>query len=64
MATQEELQWHGTVNLWWLPNSPNLNPLERFWGIFKEQLYACYPKKAEELRQYIQEYEKLDLSDM
>jgi hypothetical protein len=55
MATQEGLQWHRTVNLWWFPNSLNHNPLERFWRIFKEQLYACYPKNAEELRQYIRE---------
>jgi hypothetical protein len=37
----------------WLPNSPDLNPIEHLWGLLKHQLGVLCPKNLNEVRSHL-----------
>ncbi len=39
----------------WLANSPDLNPIEKLWGIVKRKMRNKRPKNADELRATVKE---------
>ncbi len=39
----------------WLANSPDLNPIEKLWGIVKRKMINKRPKNADELRATVKE---------
>jgi hypothetical protein len=50
--------------VFWLANSPDLNPIENVWQILKYRLGKRFPKTNAEVRQYLQEeWEKIEVDD-
>ena len=39
----------------WLPNSPDLAPIENLWGVMKSRFVVCNPKTVSNLRENIQD---------
>ena len=42
--TKEDLRERGIIVIFWLPFSPDLNPIERVWYIIKNYLQDNYPE--------------------
>jgi ketohexokinase/beta-glucosidase len=41
--TREEMNHRGIHPIFWPPNSPDLNPIEKFWKVMKRRLYERVP---------------------
>ncbi len=46
---------HGVTVLDWPANSPDLNPIENLWGIFKRKMRDTRPNNADELKATVKE---------
>ena len=55
--TREEMEARGIHSMTWPANSPDLNPIEKFWWKIKKRLLECVPlaTKKWELYEAIQE---------
>ncbi|KAK3574504.1 hypothetical protein QTP86_008568 [Hemibagrus guttatus] len=54
-APKVGLNDHGVGVLDWPANSPDLNPIENFWGIVKRKMRNKRPKNADELKATVKE---------
>lgn len=62
MATQRWLQDHDIAVLDWVPNSPDLNPIEDLWLHLKKQVRKRKPRSKQDLKLFLQEeWQKIPL---
>ncbi len=54
-STKSWLNEHGVGVLDWPANLPDLNPIEKLWGIVKRKMRSKRPEKADELRATVKE---------
>ena len=61
-VTQKWLRDHGVEVIKWPGNSPDLNPIENLWSIFKGKLESKHCKNLTELREQIEKIWREDIT--
>ncbi len=54
-CTKSWFNGHGVTVLDWPANSPDLNPIEKLWGIVKRKMRDTRPNNADELKATVKE---------
>ena len=52
-ATQDAEEAPEIYKMWWLTNSPNLDPIENIWGLLKYRVKNRFAKTAKKICQFL-----------